>query len=63
MLTFAEWLWGGVANHKHLTGIFHLQWNNAFMNGKSHYRELKKFRSFFQFPGKEIIVADYGDSS
>jgi hypothetical protein len=46
-----------MANHSHLTGI------NTFVKGKRHNRELRKFRCFFQFPGKEIKVADYGDSS
>jgi hypothetical protein len=30
------------------------------MNGKSHDRKLRKFKYFFQFPGQEIKVADYG---
>jgi hypothetical protein len=33
------------------------------MNGKSLDRELRKFKCFFQFPDKEIKVADYGESS
>jgi hypothetical protein len=33
------------------------------MNGKSLDREQRKFRCFFQFPDKEIKVADYGESS
>jgi hypothetical protein len=53
------------SNGKYFSSISEVsigKWDTALMNGKSHYRELKKFKRIFLFHRQEINMSNFEDN-